>query len=150
MSLEARIRDVLGRLQMIAEGATIHLDPDKGGGHASESKVPSGVTLRSGGAPKKHQVSLFEWYGWHFADAAGNRPRLEALYLAAEVDYRSWRFRVARRVALKSGDLVENDPLDGGKAEEANAHGDTIRILHRLRPIGVAMAGPDIYDAFKD
>lgn len=30
------------------------------------------------------------------------------------------------------------------------AHGDTIRILHRLSPIGVAMAGPDIYDPFKD
>jgi tRNA-splicing ligase RtcB len=30
------------------------------------------------------------------------------------------------------------------------AHGGTIRILHRLRPIGVAMAGPDIYDPFKD
>lgn len=30
------------------------------------------------------------------------------------------------------------------------AHADTIRILHRLRPIGVAMAGPDIYDPFKD
>lgn len=31
-----------------------------------------------------------------------------------------------------------------------DAHGDTIRILHRLQPIGVAMAGPDIYDPFKD
>jgi tRNA-splicing ligase RtcB (3'-phosphate/5'-hydroxy nucleic acid ligase) len=30
------------------------------------------------------------------------------------------------------------------------AHGDTIRILHRLRPIGVAMAGSDIFDPFKD
>lgn len=30
------------------------------------------------------------------------------------------------------------------------AHGNTIRILHRLQPIGVAMAGPDIYDPFKD
>ena len=30
------------------------------------------------------------------------------------------------------------------------AQGDTIRILHRLRPIGVAMAGPDVHDPFKD
>lgn len=30
------------------------------------------------------------------------------------------------------------------------AHGDTIRILYRLRPIGVAMAGPDIRDPYKD
>jgi hypothetical protein len=29
-------------------------------------------------------------------------------------------------------------------------HGDSIRVLHRLTPIGVAMAGPDIYDPYKD
>lgn len=29
-------------------------------------------------------------------------------------------------------------------------HGDTIRILHTLRPIGVAMAGADTYDPYKD
>ncbi len=30
------------------------------------------------------------------------------------------------------------------------AHGDTIRILHQLQPIGVAMAGEDEFDPFKD
>lgn len=30
------------------------------------------------------------------------------------------------------------------------AMGPTINVLHRLRPVGVAMAGPDIYDPFKD
>ncbi len=30
------------------------------------------------------------------------------------------------------------------------AHGDTIRILHQLQPIGVAMAGGDEFDPFKD
>ena len=30
------------------------------------------------------------------------------------------------------------------------AHGPTIRILHTLRPIGVAMAGKDMFDPFKD
>jgi tRNA-splicing ligase RtcB len=51
--------------------------------------------------------------------------------------------------------------LRGGAADEAPgaykrldevlaAHADTIRIKHRLRPIGVAMAGPDVYDPFKD
>jgi len=28
--------------------------------------------------------------------------------------------------------------------------GDTIRIKHRLHPIGVAMAGEDTYDPYKD
>lgn len=51
--------------------------------------------------------------------------------------------------------------LRGGAADEAplaykrlnevlDYQGDTINILHRLRPIGVAMAGRDIVDPFKD
>lgn len=51
--------------------------------------------------------------------------------------------------------------LRGGAADEAPAaykrledvladHGDTVRALHRLRPVGVAMAGPEVYDPYKD
>jgi tRNA-splicing ligase RtcB (3'-phosphate/5'-hydroxy nucleic acid ligase) len=51
--------------------------------------------------------------------------------------------------------------LIGGGADEAPevykrlpdvlaAHGDTIRVKHRLRPLGVAMAGRDVYDPYKD
>ena len=34
--------------------------------------------------------------------------------------------------------------------EVLEAHGETIRILHTLQPIGVAMAGEDEYDPYKD
>lgn len=51
--------------------------------------------------------------------------------------------------------------LRGAAADEAppaykrldavlEAQGDTIQVLHRLHPIGVAMAGPDIRDPYKD
>ena len=30
------------------------------------------------------------------------------------------------------------------------AHGPTIRVKHRLRPLGVAMAGGDMVDPYKD
>jgi tRNA-splicing ligase RtcB len=51
--------------------------------------------------------------------------------------------------------------LRGGAADEAPdaykrlervlaEHGDSIRVLHRLTPIGVAMAGPDIHDPYRD
>lgn len=51
--------------------------------------------------------------------------------------------------------------LRGGAADEAPAaykrldevlthHADSVRVLHRLTPIGVAMAGPDIKDPYKD
>lgn len=55
----------------------------------------------------------------------------------------------------------EGIELRGGGADEApevykkldqvlSYHGDTIKILHRLRPLGVAMAGMDVYDPYKD
>jgi tRNA-splicing ligase RtcB len=51
--------------------------------------------------------------------------------------------------------------LRGGAADEAPgaykrldtvlaAHGDTIEIVHRLTPLGVAMAGADTFDPYKD
>jgi tRNA-splicing ligase RtcB len=51
--------------------------------------------------------------------------------------------------------------LVGGGADEAPevykrlpdvlaAHGDTIRVTHTLRPLGVAMAGRNVYDPYKD
>ena len=57
-----------------------------------------------------------------------------------------------------AGDGIE---LRGGAADEAPdaykrldvvlaAHGPTIEILHRLQPIGVAMAGADTFDPYKD
>lgn len=63
--------------------------------------------------------------------------------------------------AVRSELQAKGIELRGGAADEApgaykrldeviQAHGDTIRVLHRLRPIGVAMAGPDTYDPFKD
>jgi tRNA-splicing ligase RtcB (3'-phosphate/5'-hydroxy nucleic acid ligase) len=51
--------------------------------------------------------------------------------------------------------------LRGGGADEApevykdldevlEHHGDTIRVLHRLKPLGVAMAGAEVVDPYKD
>ena len=56
---------------------------------------------------------------------------------------------------------VKGIELRGGGADEAPgaykrlpevlaAQGDTIRVLHTLTPVGVAMAGADTFDAFKD
>ena len=76
-----------------------------------------------------------------------------------------------RRGRIKSGlidfDVVRRSlsaagiELRGGAADEAPdaykrldavlaAHADTIEIAHRLAPIGVAMAGADTFDPYKD
>lgn len=67
------------------------------------------------------------------------------------VDFRKWQQRL-RELGIE---------LRGGAADEAPecykrlddvlaAHEGTIEIEHRLRPIGVAMAGPDVFDPYKD
>jgi tRNA-splicing ligase RtcB len=64
--------------------------------------------------------------------------------------------------AQVKGTLAERKiELRGGAADEApdaykrldavlDAHAGTIRVLHTLTPIGVAMAGADVYDPWKD
>ena len=63
--------------------------------------------------------------------------------------------------AVRSELTASGIELRGGAADEAPgaykrldavlaAHGDTIEVLHRLEPIGVAMAGRDTYDPYKD
>jgi hypothetical protein len=53
-------------------------------------------------------------------------------------------------IELRGADADEAPPAYKRLDAVLAAQGDTIRILHRLQPIGVAMAGPDIYDPFKD
>ena len=53
-------------------------------------------------------------------------------------------------VQLRGGD-VDESPFVYRKLEHVlAAQGDTINVLHRLRPIGVVMAGADTFDPFKD
>jgi tRNA-splicing ligase RtcB len=63
--------------------------------------------------------------------------------------------------AVRSQLTTKGIELRGGAADEAPdaykrldqvlaAHGDTIEVVHRLTPIGVAMAGADTFDPYKD
>ena len=63
--------------------------------------------------------------------------------------------------AVKREVKAKGIELRGGAADEAPgaykrldqvlaAHGDTIEIVHRLTPLGVAMAGADTFDPYKD
>ena len=63
--------------------------------------------------------------------------------------------------ATRRGLREQQIELRGGAADEAPlaykrladvlaAHADTIEVVRRLRPLGVAMAGPDAFDPYKD
>jgi tRNA-splicing ligase RtcB (3'-phosphate/5'-hydroxy nucleic acid ligase) len=53
-------------------------------------------------------------------------------------------------VALRGGDLDEAPQAYRRLPDVLAAHAGTIQVLHTLRPLGVAMAGRDIADPYKD
>ncbi len=55
-----------------------------------------------------------------------------------------------RGVLLSGGDLDESPMAYRRLPEVLAAQGDTVRVLHRLRPFAVAMAGAGEFDPFKD
>jgi tRNA-splicing ligase RtcB len=55
-----------------------------------------------------------------------------------------------RGIVLRGGDLDEAPQAYRRLPDVLTAHAGTIRVLHTLRPLGVAMAGRDIVDPYKD
>jgi tRNA-splicing ligase RtcB len=53
-------------------------------------------------------------------------------------------------VELRGGGLDESPDCYKRLSEVLNAQGNGIKVLHTLKPIGVAMAGKDIFDPYKD
>lgn len=53
-------------------------------------------------------------------------------------------------VVLRGGDLDEAPQAYRRLPDVLAAHAGTIKILHTLKPLGVAMAGHDIVDPYKD
>jgi tRNA-splicing ligase RtcB len=53
-------------------------------------------------------------------------------------------------VVLRGGGLDESPDCYKRLPEVLAAHGETIRVLHTLTPLGVAMAGANEFDPYKD
>lgn len=68
-----------------------------------------------------------------------------------KVDYRKTQISArAAGVELRGGGADESPECYKNLSEVLTYHANTIRVLHRLQPIGVIMAGADIYDPYKD
>ena len=84
----------------------------------------------------------------------GHKLRFEPVeqqLAAGAVDWPSWQARIAAQgIELRGGGADEAPECYKRLPDVLAAHGPTIRILHRLRVIGVAMAGADVFDPFKD
>jgi tRNA-splicing ligase RtcB len=67
------------------------------------------------------------------------------------IDYDAVRADLrARGIELRGGAADEAPDAYKRLDEVLAAHGDSISVLHRLTPIGVAMAGPGVRDPYKD
>lgn len=81
-----------------------------------------------------------------FVKVGGKRIRQEGLVRHDEM----MKWIAEKGVALRGGDLDEAPQAYRRLPEVLAAHAGTIRILHTLTPLGVAMAGRDIVDPYKD
>jgi tRNA-splicing ligase RtcB len=67
------------------------------------------------------------------------------------VDWRAVQERLrAQGIVLVGGGADEAPEVYKRLPEVLAAHADTIRVKHTLRPLGVAMAGRDVHDPYKD
>ena len=81
-----------------------------------------------------------------FVKFGGKRIRKDGLVRHDEM----MKWIADKNVVLRGGDLDEAPQAYRRLPDVLAAHADTIRILHRLTPLGVAMAGRDIVDPYKD
>jgi tRNA-splicing ligase RtcB len=81
-----------------------------------------------------------------FAKVGGKRIRMEGL--VRHDDMMNWI--TEKGVVLRGGDLDEAPQAYRRLPDVLAAHAGTIRVLHTLTPLGVAMAGKDIVDPYKD
>ena len=68
-----------------------------------------------------------------------------------KIDFEAVKKELKRKGIELRGGAADEAPAAYKRLDEVLAdHGDTIRVIRRLRPVGVAMAGPEVYDPYKD
>jgi tRNA-splicing ligase RtcB (3'-phosphate/5'-hydroxy nucleic acid ligase) len=153
-------------LIVVRKGATPAQPGQRGfiGGSMGDDAVIAEGTGESAGGDREQATSL--WSTVHGAgrvmsrrQAAGKvrwrrgpdgRRRQERIAPGAvdPDEMQAWLERAG--VELRGGGLDEAPQVYRRLPEVLKEHGNTIRIVHRLRPLGVAMAGADVFDPYKD
>jgi tRNA-splicing ligase RtcB len=77
--------------------------------------------------------------------------RTGEVHRAPEVTSEMLHDSVAKAGVVLRGAGVDESPHCYKRLPDVlREHAETVEIVHRLKPIGVAMAGPEIFDPFKD
>ena len=84
-------------------------------------------------------------------DARMRKARREEVKRRGVVDWPAVQRRLREQgIVLIGGGADEAPEVYKRLPEVLAAHGETIRVKHRLKPLGVAMAGRDVFDPYKD
>ncbi|HEX6714623.1 MAG TPA: RtcB family protein [Thermoleophilaceae bacterium] len=84
-------------------------------------------------------------------DAKVRKLRTEELVRPGVVDWDAVRSRLREQgIVLIGGGADEAPEVYKRLPDVLDAHADSIRVKHRVRPLGVAMAGRDVFDPYKD
>jgi tRNA-splicing ligase RtcB len=84
-------------------------------------------------------------------DARGKKVWVEEQIKPGVVDWPAVQARLREQgIVLIGGGADEAPEVYKRLPDVLAAHGDTIHVKHTLRPLGVAMAGRDVYDPYKD
>jgi tRNA-splicing ligase RtcB len=79
------------------------------------------------------------------------KRRTEQVVRRGVVDWPSVQARLREQgIVLIGGGADEAPEVYKRLPDVLTAHGESIRVKHTLRPLGVAMAGRDVYDPYKD
>ena len=85
------------------------------------------------------------------AAPGATRTRSVRVREGGAIDYAQVRAELARKgIEVRGGDADEAPGAYKRLSHVLAAHEGTVRVLHTLAPIGVAMAGPGTYDPYKD
>jgi tRNA-splicing ligase RtcB len=81
----------------------------------------------------------------------GRTVRVQEQVKPGVVDWPAVQKRMREQgIVLIGGGADEAPEVYKRLADVLAAHGGSVRVKHRLRPLGVAMAGRDVYDPYKD
>jgi tRNA-splicing ligase RtcB len=82
---------------------------------------------------------------------AGRKVWVEEQIKPGVVDWPAVQSRLREQgIVLMGGGADEAPEVYKRLPDVLAAHGETIRVKHTLRPLGVAMAGRDVFDPYKD
>jgi tRNA-splicing ligase RtcB len=90
-------------------------------------------------------------FRWRKQVVDGKKVRVREQVKPGVVDWPAVQERLrSRGIVLVGGGADEAPEVYKRLPVVLAAHGDSIRVKHRLRPLGVAMAGRDVVDPYKD